>query len=112
MTNEEQNIAVAEFLGKKWHQPTPAEFDTGSYYQYAPDYGNDLNAMHEAEAELKYLPDRRKNFSKSLLVITIRDAVISLALEPGEPGNFWRVSHATASQRREALLKTIGKWKD
>lgn len=52
MSPEAQNRAIAESIGAKWHKPTEAEIASGSYYQYAPDYTSDLNAMAEVEATL------------------------------------------------------------
>lgn len=99
MTNEEQNIAVAEFMRVKWHKPTDAEKASGSYYQYEPDYGKDLNAMHEAELKL----NEKEEWPGSY--------ILNLSLVIDSDFDF-RLLTATASQRREALLRTIGKWKD
>ena len=56
-----------------------------------PDYLNDLNAMHEAEKVLNeaYLWNRYKGWLLTWMTEPIR---------------------ATAPQRCEAFLKTIGKW--
>lgn len=70
-----------------------------------PDYLNDLNSMHEAE----------KVLSNSLWY-KYRHEINAIVLH--DDSNYWRdernlVSyciHATASQRAEAFLKTIGKW--
>ncbi len=52
MTDQEINIAIAESVGHTYHKPTPEETDSGSYYQYEPDYCNDLNSIHEVEKTL------------------------------------------------------------
>ena len=62
-----------------------------------PDYLNDLNAMHEAEKTLRN--EQRFEFYKQLLK----------ACEDSETVN---TIHATAAQRAEAFLKTLGKWKE
>ena len=94
MSPDSQRIAIAEACGivskDKW----------GSLYKTprgilrdCPDYLNDLNAMHEAEKVLT-LPERRK-YRKTLLGHC-------------EPASI--AIHATAAQRAEAFLLTIGKW--
>ena len=96
MSPEAQRIAIAEACGivskDKW----------GSLYKTprgilrdCPDYPTDLNAMHEAEKVLT-LPERRK-YRKTLLGHC-------------EPASI--AIHATAAQRAEAFLLTIGKWED
>jgi hypothetical protein len=60
-----------------------------------PDYPNDLNAVHEAEKKLDVNPWQQYI---NLLPDIIED---------------WRSPiHATARQRCEALLKTVGLWKE
>ena len=94
MSPEAQRTAIAEACGivskDKW----------GSLYKTprgilrdCPDYPTDLNAMHEAEKVLT-LPERRK-YRKTLLGHC-------------EPASI--AIHATAAQRAEAFLLTIGKW--
>lgn len=67
----------------------------------APDHFNNLNAMHEAE---KTLDDNQLSvYCRHLLRLT----------QEWKP--YWgttRVAFATAAQRVEAFLWTIGKWKD
>lgn len=58
-----------------------------------PNYTEDLNAMREAE---KALPDLQK-YRETLCIVTA--------------GNGGPIT-ATARQRAEAFLKTLGKWKD
>jgi hypothetical protein len=59
-----------------------------------PDYLNDLNAMHEAEITLT--PDQK-------MTLITRDCM-------GD--RLTRTHFATAAQRAEAFLRTIGKWED
>ncbi len=62
-----------------------------------PDYLNDLNAMHEAEKVLTI--EQHWTFMES-----IREQI-------GFQKEFtWSLCHATAAQRAEALLKTLGLW--
>jgi hypothetical protein len=116
MTPEVQRIAIAEACGWKnvdagsgrvWgvttrHKGTPSEFDV---CVDVPNYPFDLNAMHEAENFLfpveisdLYSPDLVKEYASYLPHMCI-----------GHPGGAMR---ATASQRAEAFLRTIGKWKE
>lgn len=99
MTPEKQRIAIAEACG---------EDNDSIYRDLIPNYINDLNAMHEAEGMLgdKWMP-----YARLLLEITT-------GCGPAMPLSFLNVAtlclavHATASQRAEAFLRTIGKWKE
>lgn len=69
-----------------------------------PDYLNDLNAMHEVEATLT------AEQSDELFYYWL-----AFAVSQGRCGDqIWQyrklMAHATAAQRAEAFLKTIGKW--
>jgi len=59
-----------------------------------PKYCEDLNAMHEAE---KCLTDTQQGTMIDYLVIV-------------EKQEGWNAFHATAAQRAEAFLKTVGQW--
>lgn len=115
MTNEEQNIAIAKWLG--WTSITKTHHllgivpdaemmdsqDADITLVPIPDYGSDLNAMHEAELKLDYE-------TWCLFRMNLGDVVKNKQhLNWITPYNY--VS-ATSSQRLEALLRTIGKWKD
>jgi hypothetical protein len=112
MTVESQRIAIAEACGWKdikdtnhedvdiesrsiiyWSGLTgvPPEFIHYENRIKIPDYLNDLNAMHEAEKVLDYNQLREMEDSVSF----------QFAVYP---------FHATANQRAEAFLRTIGKW--
>lgn len=110
MTKEEQRIAIAEFCG--WTQireakltgglvgmPPNGEFeDRGT----VPDYPNDLNAMHEAE---KRLGKSTFDYARWLWKTSHEPPHHILTNDDMFP-----FAHATAHQRAEALLRTIGKW--
>ena len=89
MNQEEQRIAIAEACGWKTGYRDPEAWHP------LPDYLNDLNAMHDAE---KVLNEKQEDIMNSTLW-DIMDGRKYL----------W---HATASQRAEAFLRTIGKWKE
>jgi hypothetical protein len=115
MTQEEQRVSIAEACGWKnvaprivknvKHQGDDITVGIWSDNGWIPDYLNDLNAMHEAEDFLfpveisdLYSPDLVKEYASYLPHMCI-----------GHPGGAMR---ATASQRAEAFLRTIGKWKE
>ena len=108
MNPEQQRIAIAEACGwteiepctccdgvSRGYTPTPV-----AHKKHLPNYLNDLNAMHEAEELFYAKPDtlecaeRMRDYSKWLWLI---------AKYP---------LHATAAQRAEAFLRTIGKWEE
>jgi hypothetical protein len=117
MKPEKQRIAIAEACGWKdikdtnhesvdissrsisyWSGLTgvPPEF---IHYEWnrviIPDYLNDLNAMHEAEKVL-ILDCEWATYLDRLSVIVAEGSLV----------------HATAAQRAEAFLRTVGKWED
>jgi hypothetical protein len=103
MTPEQQRIAIAEACGwteiepctccygvSRGYQPIPA-----AHKKHVPDYLNDLNDMHEAEKVLT-----------SEQVTSYVDSLESMNERWSTP------AFATASQRAEAFLRTIGKWQE
>ena len=94
MIPEAQRIAIAEACGWK---PNPFERDMRGqiFPQSPPDYLRDLNAMHEAEKAMS-VNDRNRYIDT--LGTTYHDS--------------WEFCTATAAQRAEAFLKTIGKWEN
>lgn len=130
MTEQEINIAIAEFCGVCTH---PEEFrktktiedgndsDTsyeckkcGKDYIYdssakVPNYFGDLNAVHEAEKLLPVDLLKKYNIQIGRLIVQLdKDEYWENPLGDINTYTF----HATAPQRSEALLRTIGKWKD
>lgn len=108
MTEQEQRIAIAEWNGWKDCFLSPGIGVTGNrpspmdVYARAliPDFLHDLNAIHEAEGKLS---------------VADQLEYARLLHPPGHEPHLvkdWHILHATAAQRAEALLKTIGKWKD
>lgn len=131
MSPEKQRIAIAEACGWKSvgyslaglggyaprgyeQNPLPSpeahpedwrlRFDKkiGEQWFSLPDYLNDLNAMHEAEK-----------------ILTEEDQWKQILLLAGNPDEtkmglieLRKVVRATAAQRAEAFLKTIGKWEN
>ena len=97
MNKENQRIAIAEACG--W---TDTPIVDGKYGQtdvpdYVPDYLNDLNACNEMEQVLT--SGEREDFKNILEVVCAGTTQ-------------WDRISATAAQRAEAFLRTIGKWED
>ncbi len=98
MSEKQINIAIFEIFGWKWEPEKNSFFhsENGRLRPiYAPDYCNDLNAMHGAEKILTR--DQIEVFCDQLL--------------PKHHGIWWGI-HTTSHQRAEAFLKTIGKWEE
>ena len=96
MSPQAQRIAIAEACGYtlsgghvEWWTNKDGVHDE------PPNYLNDLNAMHEAEKAMS-VDDRNRYIDT--LGITYHDS--------------WNFCTATAAQRAEAFLRTIGKWEE
>jgi hypothetical protein len=96
MSPDAQRIAIAEACGigdydtnmNGWHDES---------IQALPDYLNDLNAMHEAELACIVGNDEHEfNYRCALDTVLGHDRYL--------------IHFATAAQRAEAFLRTIGKW--
>jgi hypothetical protein len=113
MTPEQQRIAIAEACG--WTNVAPQivknvkhegdDITVGIWSDdgWIPDYLNDLNAMHEAE---KVLDPKGKDGSYEYWLRTV------CHIPERESANGRYFYRATASQRAEAFLRTIGKWEE
>ena len=106
MTNEKINIAIAKACG--WRQSKSPMWEgfwhdkrKRTYQRFCPDFRKDLNAMHEAE---KLFDQLEKEIYWNNLYDQCDRTVFSRVED-----NFIML-HATARQRAEAFLKTIGKW--
>jgi hypothetical protein len=111
VTPEAQRIAIADACG--WTEVT---------YKYGvenwchgfhgndkkrhpvPDYLSDLNAMHEAETTLT---NEQWDKYSSLLADLVNPKAFDLSAS-----ELKNAVHATAAQRAEAFLRTLGKWDD
>lgn len=133
MSDEQINIAIAELTGLAViHDPAgpkdcPEAWKTGFFTPKAakqrriswpssavikvvPDYCNDLNAMHEAENKLT--PFQRIKHGHFLQEI-LNEAVVGFVSNyESELKSLSRVASATAAQRAEAFLRTLGKWEE
>jgi hypothetical protein len=104
MTNDQINIAIAEACGWKYIAFNRGWVETGDGETQCviPNYCNDLNAMHEAE---KWM------ISNLRLLDFWQFAEELKRIVPANLGDDSYI-HATARQRAEAFLKTIGKWEE
>ena len=136
MTNEQMDRAVAEYVGEdRWimvkrgyfyrplgHGYTRCESEAwvlplveAKKHEYlkgeqpvtlrkaaTPAYSTDLNAMHEAEKVILQNADTGYDYDCNMNVVceTWEDGVM----------NYMKLWHATAAQRAEAFLRTIGKY--
>lgn len=131
MDPNKQRIAIAEYCGWKdvrGHMGIPLE--GGMLFPYPehheedwrlkpfrglPDYVNDLNAMREAE---KTIPKRHKSiYADNLMRAVGPDGESDMVDDYGEwstspTTSLFAILNATAAQRAEAFLKTIGKWEN
>jgi hypothetical protein len=110
MTKLEQSIALTH-----WHFGTDEarETDYGLWWAWKSKDGtfipvlildiDDLNVIQTIETHLE-------THHPSLCLVYV-SALYQVISGNGVVGDF-RFVHSTASQRREALLRTIGKWKD
>jgi hypothetical protein len=96
-----QRIAIAKACGFKWSEYSD---ELGQLVaEFMPDYLKDLNAIHEAEKVLTQ-QQRIEYVCELGYIWTGRNDRAIL--------NWWFVHDATAAQRAEAFLRTIGKWED
>jgi hypothetical protein len=96
MAPEQQRIAIAEACGIVSRDQWGPLYKTAlGVVRVCPNYLNDLNAMHEAEKVLT------------------SEQVTSYVYSLESMNERWSTpAFATASQRAEAFLRTIGKWKE
>lgn len=116
MSPEAQRIAIVAVCG--WQHCEINHHSTGMFRKgaaigtspnsertlHVPSYTTDLNAMHEAEDNL--LGMNKAEFAVKLCRIVGRD------WPNGIGGGSFAHIHATAAQRAEAFLRTLGKWED
>jgi len=105
MTDQQINIAIAKSLGwRNLMATTPARgtmtpricgHNQNDVILFIPNYTADLNACHEFEKKLS-LKDR------NVYTSWLYESSLNLGLAT------WESAHATARQRCEAYLRTIG----
>ncbi len=114
MNQQQQRIAIAEACG--WtnvaprivknvkHQGDDITVGIWSDDGWIPNYLNDLNAMHEAEKVLTNEQDLE--YSEAL------EQVVGARFGCNNAEDMRRLRSATAAQRAEAFLRTIGEWEE
>ena len=116
MNETEQRLTIAKWMG---HDVSYVEFalehfkDRDGYpdaiftLAKVPDFTNDLNAVHSAVSKLtREQYDADDGFTYHL-------ARIVHGPDADDVGwNFYELQEATAAQRTEALLRTLGLWTD
>ena len=130
MRPQQQRIAIAEACGwefVKWGKGSLKIFHPASrldqvlpirlngrtidqaktdYISALPDYLNDLDAMHEAEEVLTGYPSKEwDNYIMDLHAVT-------QSTPSGKLSEIACITHATAAQRAEAFLRTLGLWEE
>lgn len=116
MTAAQINRAIAEATGWEfipshdaWNGAVPEAWQDlcgDRHYEGTPypEYNKDLEEM--AEAEFAVLTEVQRHLFVILLL------GITGGIGKGETIGCWHCIHATAAQRAEAFLRTIGKWKE
>lgn len=107
MTDKQMNKAIAEACGWTeiqgctcWDDVFRGKPPGENRLKHIEDYSNDFIAMHEAE---KVLGNKLSQYGNELCNMT-------LANEADKPECY--IWHATARQRAEAFLRTLGKWEE
>jgi hypothetical protein len=115
MKPEEQRVAIAKaFFGDNYRvkligHPRPEHYRWGDNLVPTPDYLNDLNTMHEAEKVKEMAFD--SDYAYWLAHVAVRDR--GLNEDKLDVGDGYQIAlTATAAQRAEAFLRTIGKWEE
>ncbi len=123
MNKEKQRIAIAKACGWEFQGDDEFEIKTAKwstkdrwalgpdeelrFILHIPDYLNDLNAMHEAWREMIWSSEAR---GCRLYHDIMRDNLRSIVHRDKLKLGFCSISNATAAQRAEAFLKTLGLW--
>lgn len=114
MTPERIRIKIAEACGWKRSHTRVGEAQRIQKEWYyicdLPDYPNDLNACHSFEKVIE-----QKGLTQSYMAGLAH--LLGYSVHHSEQWNeiwasLWGCVHATAAQRCEAFLKTLGLWED
>ncbi len=102
MNKEKQREAIAEICGYERTSSVsgngPAWQNKAEYFTRIPDYLVDLNAMHEAEKVFDGY-GMRQSYRRNLLIAC-------------DTNDLNEIIAATAAERAEAFLRTVGKWEE
>ena len=111
MKAEQQRIAIAEATGWKCSEYS---HELGQLVaEFTPDYIHDLNAMAEAEKTLSWKDEGPATSQRRRYLMNLEAVISGPPNRFGErPNRTLSVPFATAAQRAEAFLKTVGKWEE
>ncbi len=98
MTDKQINAAIHAALGNPLGCPRCS--DPECAYNSGINYCNDLNAMHKAEKVILNKVSKQRCYLKWL------------GWEDDYMATIITLCHATARQRAEAFLRTLGKWEE
>lgn len=118
MTNEQINISIAETCG--WKDLEIEDFseygvpcfiligsnNTGTRLM-PPDYCDNLNDMHEAVIKTFQDASMQLDYSRMLIFVIKKSSPIGKRFFSD-----FDLANATAKQRAEVFLRTLGKWED
>lgn len=125
MTKAQINIAIAEACGWKRVRETaygPMGCPPGSDLSCTsddffrtrmcpvPNFHENLDAMHEAES--RFISDASSAMTYAMLLLRVRGLAVVSEYDELNYDYCWHACHATARQRAEAFLRTIGKWEE
>lgn len=102
VTQEQSAFYGVPLSTRAWFPPDDREWDDIE----CPDYLNDPNAMHEAVSTVINTDELKDSYVRYLYVLI--DAPMPFEHTP--LFQQFQVVNATAAQRAEAFLRTIGKW--
>ena len=116
MNKEQINIKIAEACG--WTDTGDSDGllmgcrpGNSTIRNPIPSYNGDLNACAEMEKMLRMHPDNEYKYGDTLARMTIGEEREDEDFTPNGFGYFI-VAHATAAQRCESFLRTLGFWED
>jgi hypothetical protein len=114
MKPEQQRIAIAEACGFKKEIGVTGFVrwrDKEGLRDYLPNYCNNLGAMNEAEETLT--DEQLYLYGNILDRVTLPENKKEMAYIHGpEAGMYPELFRATAAQRAEAFLRTVGRWEE
>lgn len=104
MSDEQINAAIAQACGYECREPYAQGWvlpNKTAWQLTIPNYCTDLNAMHDAEILIQ---DRNKYLN---ILASVTEPIDGLPKD-----HDWAFTRATARQRAETFLRTLGKWEE
>lgn len=112
MTEHEQRVAIAEWMGLVPETRTPAPSGAWDFVlNPLPDFTHDLNAIHQAV--IKLTSAQKEQFLHWLMGVCRGQAKAAYGFVSEDAFTaLWIGTFASATQRAEALLRCLNLWKD